>query len=297
MRPMLRPGLKILRRDAETVQLGLDWPGVTALRETPALRSVLEAIDGFRDAAGVVLAATASGPTREHCETALAVLVDCGAVVDSRARQAPHLTESSESALWLLAGPGRGPRELVQARLGCAVWVDGSGAVADALRQLIEVANLGVCRDRLDASVVILAGDCEPDRDRADAMMHAGRPHLWVYVRDLVGIVGPFVVPGATACLRCTDAARADCDPAWPTLVVSATVKPLPVPACDAVLATLVAAWAAQEVSLWASDIRPQTCGRVVEVPLGCGPVECVTFDVHPSCGCGWPVWQDTMGA
>ena len=32
-------------------------------------------------------------------------------------------------------------------------------------------------------------------------------------------MVGPFVVPGRTACLRCVDAHHTDADPAWPLLV------------------------------------------------------------------------------
>ena len=34
-------------------------------------------------------------------------------------------------------------------------------------------------------------------------------------------VVGPFVVPGTTACLRCVDAHRTDADPAWPLLVAA----------------------------------------------------------------------------
>ncbi|MBA2559407.1 MAG: hypothetical protein H0V07_05875 [Propionibacteriales bacterium] len=294
---MMRPGLKILRRDAQTVQLGLDWPGVGTLRDTPTLRAVLDAVDGYHDATGVILAATSRGFPREDCEDALSVLIDSGAVVDSAPRPIHEIDESAWSSLWLLAGPGRDVSDILQVRSTCTVWIDGTGLVATAVRELLAAAHLRVCHDPSLATVVVVAGDSEPARARADRAMHTGLPHLWVYVRDLVGVVGPFVVPGKTACLRCVDAARADVDPAWPTLLQSADVRPLPVAPCDAVLATLVAAWAAQEVSVWASDLRPQTYGHVIEIPQGCGPVETVFFDVHPQCGCGWPLWQDTMGA
>jgi bacteriocin biosynthesis cyclodehydratase domain-containing protein len=142
-----------------------------------------------------------------------------------------------------------------------------------------------------------MAVDREPARELADLAMHAGLPHVWAYMRDLVGVIGPFVVPGRTACLRCVDAARTEADPAWPTLLQSAAAKPLRVAACDDVHAALVAAWATSEVALWASDVRPQTCGRVVEVPMGCGPADAVIFEPHPACGCGWPAWRDTIGA
>jgi bacteriocin biosynthesis cyclodehydratase domain-containing protein len=297
MRPMLRPGLKVLRRDPRTLQLGMDWPGVTALPDTAALRAVLGAIDAFRDVAGVVLAASNTGPSPEECTAVLGTLIDCGAVVDYTPRLAPELGESTEAALWLLAGPGRAVADVVGARERSRLWVCGTGSVADAVARLSRSAGLRLCRDAAAATVIVVASDREPTREIADALMHVGVPHLWAYVRDLVGVIGPFVVPGATACLRCVDAARASHDSAWPTLLQSAEASPQPVPPCDAVLATLVAAWAAQEVALWASDIRPQTYGRVIEVPQGWGPAETVQYEPHPACGCGWPLRHDTMGA
>jgi hypothetical protein len=231
------------------------------------------------------------------CEETLATLVDCGAVVDSVSASAPSLSESTVSALWLLAGPGRGAGDVVRARAGCRVWVHGTGAVADTVRELAGSAGLGVCSDPSEATVGVLTGDREPARHLSDAVMHSGIPHLWAYVRDLVGIVGPFVVPGTTSCLRCVDAARSDLDPAWPTLLQSAEARPLRVAPCDDVLATLVGAWAVQEIALWASDVRPHTYGCVIEVPQGWGPAEAANYEPHPACGCGWPDWRDTMGA
>jgi hypothetical protein len=303
MRPIVRPGLRILRRDAKTVQLGLDWPGVGVLRETRGLRAVLGSIDGFRDASGVVLAATATGVPREECEEALAVLVECGAVVDQARRSLRAvrgqgaISEASLSSLWLLAGPGHDVQSLLRARSEAAVWVDGTGLVADTVRELMGAANVAVSATAAQATIVVVASDSEPDRARADATMRSGLPHVWAYVRELVGVVGPFVLPGQAPCLRCVDAARTDLDPAWPTLLESSAAKPLRVAPCDPLLATLVAAWAAQEVALWTSGIRPQSYGQVIEVPHGCGPVEAAVFEVHPYCGCGWGLGRDTMGA
>ena len=151
--------------------------------------------------------------------------------------------------------------------------------------------------DLAGADVVVLAHDAEPERDSADTVMRTGLPHLWVGVRELVGVVGPFVSPGSSACLRCLDAARTDLDPAWPALVDSATRRRGRVPACDPVLAALMAAWAVQEVALWAGGQRVQTRDCTIEVPQGMGRVHTERYEPHPSCGCGWPIWQDTMGA
>ena len=294
MRPTMRPGLQILRRDMHTVQLGLEWPGVATIRETPALAAVLDAIDGFRDARGVLLAASASGAERRDCESALSALIDCGAVVDGRDAGPSGVDEGNWSAWWLLAGPGRDALDVVALRRSCRVRVDGDGAVAAEARRLLAEAEVGTTDDPGEATLTVLASDCEPARSRADAAMHSGLPHLWVYVRDLVGVVGPFVLPGRTACLRCADRSRTERDPAWPTLLDSGEARPLRVPACDRVLASLVAAWAVQDVATWASAIPPQTRDRVVELPQG-GQVQTEVFAPHPLCGCGWPVWHDTM--
>ena len=44
-------------------------------------------------------------------------------------------------------------------------------------------------------------------------------PHLVVRLVEGRAVVGPFVVPGRTACLRCIDAYLTEEDPAWPLLV------------------------------------------------------------------------------
>ncbi len=296
MRPMLRPGLQILRRDVYTIQLGLEWPGVGAIGDSAALRAVLSAIDGYRDAYGVVQAVTAAGVPAAEAEVALATLVETGAVVDQGCGRAPGVPEATWSAWSLLAGPGRDASDVARDRTACRVHVIGQGQVADRVSRLLEAARVSVTRPSR-ADVLVVTSDREPERRVSDAVMHSSQPHLWVYVRDLVGVVGPFVLPGETACLRCVDSARRERDPAWPTLLDSAATRPAYAAACDEVLATLVAAWATHEIALWASRIRPHTWGRVVEVPPGVGNPDDEAFAPHPGCGCGWPSRHDTMGA
>lgn len=295
MRPHLRPGLQVLRRDVRTLQLGLDWPGVVVLPDTAALQAVLAAVDGIRDVAAVVLTAAASGVDAVACSEALDTLIDCGAVVDEAHHLRGSATEPAWAASWLLAGPGGTASDLLAERSDHAIEVWGVGQVADGIREL--VPRFGLTLDSEAADLVVVASDHEPSRELSDRAMADGRPHLWVVVRELVGVLGPFVSPGTTACLRCVDRSRTDVDPAWPTLVESAAVPRGHVHACDPVLATLLATWAVQEVSVWASGLQPQTWGRTVELPLGIGLVSVVRYHAHPACGCGWPVWHDTMGA
>lgn len=295
MRPLLRPGLRVLRRDVRTLQLGLDWPGLCTLRETPALRAVLAAVDGFRDLQGVVLAAVHSGVDPAGAHAALDVLLDCGAVVDQARRLVA--SESEWTSWWLLAGPGRSAADIFAERQQHHVRIDGTGQVADRVGALLTAAHVPWSVDADAADLVVLASDCEPQRSLADSSMRDAVPHLWTWVRDVVGVVGPFVVPGVTGCLRCADQARADVDPAWPTLLESAAARRPVAVACDPVLAALVGAWAAQEVAVWASGLRPQTFDASIEVPQGFGDVDRRHSELHPQCGCGWPTWRDTMGA
>lgn len=296
MRPILRPGLQVLRRDVHTVQLGLDWPGVCTLRGTTALTAVLEAVDGFRDCSGVVLAAAHAGISPTDAQSALEVLIDCGALVDQATvwRRDDH--EAAWASLWLLAGPFRAADDVVRARSRHRAEVRGRGAVADAVRSVLGLSGVAAAPPG-GADLVVLASDCEPDRELAHEVMREGAPHVWVYTREVVGVIGPFVVPGRSGCLRCVDLARSELDPAWPTLLACAAAHPPTAPACDPLLATLIGAWAAQEVAVWASGLRPQTWGGVIELPQGFGGVSAETFEMHPGCGCGWPVAQDTMGA
>jgi bacteriocin biosynthesis cyclodehydratase domain-containing protein len=70
-------------------------------------------------------------------------------------------------------------------------------------------------------------------------------PHLAASASEAIGVVGPLVVPGRSACLRCLDLARAEGDPAWPVILAQLASQPGAEPlACDTVLATMVAAQA-----------------------------------------------------
>ncbi len=76
-------------------------------------------------------------------------------------------------------------------------------------------------------------------------LMRGGVPHLAVAADEAIGVVGPLVRPGQTACLRCLDITRASLDPAWPLILAQVTGRAAQPTACDAALAAAVAAQAA----------------------------------------------------
>jgi hypothetical protein len=297
VRPILRPGVRLLRRDRHAWQLGLDWPGAAVVADSPALEAVLDSLDGLRDYEAVVLAASAHGVDQAACGQTLDALIDRGLVTDGDETRPGDVPESAWAAWSLLSGRGSRAGDVHLRRRAASVAVDGSGAVADEIRRLLPRAHVDTVEVGSEAGLIVVAGDCEPARARADNALHTGLPHVWASVRDCVGLVGPFVLPGQTACLRCADAARADVDPAWPTLVDAVTRTRPVVTAVDAPLADAVAALTVHEIAVWASGLGPQTLDGIVEIPYGFGPIQRVGVEQHPRCGCGWPTWQDTMGA
>ena len=134
-------------------------------------------------------------------------------------------------------------------------------------------------------------------------LLRSGTPHLMAAVRETTGIVGPFVVPGTTACLRCLDLHRADRDPAWPLLAAQLATDDArrSTPACDVALATLVASVAALQVLAAIdgadADDRWTPHGPWAYLPTRNGTLELTLPDwrirrrgwsAHPVCGCQW---------
>jgi hypothetical protein len=86
------------------------------------------------------------------------------------------------------------------------------------------------------------------DPELSAALVRARVPHLAAAATEAIGVVGPQVLPGQSACMRCLDLTRTDRDPAWPLILAQcAGHEPRPA-ACDAALAAAVAAQAAGQV-------------------------------------------------
>lgn len=79
-------------------------------------------------------------------------------------------------------------------------------------------------------------------------LMAGGVLHLAVSAREAIGVVGPLVVPGQSACLSCVELARSDRDPAWPFILAQLAGQTAQPVACAVTLATAVAAQAVSQV-------------------------------------------------
>lgn len=138
-----------------------------------------------------------------------------------------------------------------------------------------------------DADLVVLAPSRPAELEAAREQLPPGVPHLLAEVRDTVGVVGPLVLPGRSACLRCLELTRTDLDPGWPALAAQLATPSRHVEACDGPLAIMVAAQAALQVLLLVDGTAdPASVGGTLELALPDWRWRRRTWRAHPACGC-----------
>ena len=114
-------------------------------------------------------------------------------------------------------------------------------------------------------------------------------PHLALRAGEAIGVVGPLVRPGSSACLHCVDLRKADADPLWPKILAQATfARPAPA-ACDTVLAAMTATLAAAQALAFLDrpDRVPVTADGTLELVLPDWQWRRRTWRPHPACDCG----------
>jgi hypothetical protein len=250
----LRPGVGLARRDADHLQLGVDLPLAAVLPDSRAVRLLL--IELAHGSPLTTLDA-ATAPVLES-------LVSAGLVVAADEHVA-----------------------LVDRRAACVVHLDAPDAVLGHLLRLVGEAGLRFTREPRDASVALLWSEGEPARSRVDDWMRAGTPHLVVRERVEGALVGPYVVPAETACLRCVDAHLSEADPRRALVVEQvATTAPLRPLSPDPVARALAAAWAVHDLVAAAEGDLPATWSATVA--LGELPPLVTAYSRHLHCGCAW---------
>jgi hypothetical protein len=167
-----------------------------------------------------------------------------------------------------------------------AVSVHGPAEpVAEAARLLHAVDLAVVAADAGHADVALLLARGELRRGDADAHLRDGRAHL-VVARTAQGyVLGPFVVPGTTACVRCVDAHLGEHDPR--RAVVVEQVGGLPAGSDDPALEAVATAWAVRDVLTFAAGGTPSTWSATVTLTAELAPTR-RAWARHPHCGCSW---------
>jgi bacteriocin biosynthesis cyclodehydratase domain-containing protein len=272
-RPVLRPGLEVFRRDDAHLQVGIDDPRVV-LTDSPSVRGLL---DDLRSGAGLRPLSADSG-------LALQRLLDADLVVAGS-----EVSTSRPETLTAFARHGPAARDRLAARARCGVdlmapepwrsttveWLVGSGLAVTAA----------------SPAVTFLVSRGEPRRSLLDALVREDRPHLLVSVLADRVRLGPFVVPGVTACLRCVDAHLAEADPRRP-LVLEQLEEPTGdarpgAQLHDPLLTHAALALAVREVTSYAEGDRPATWSATIAVSADLG-LPRQGWRRHPHCGCSW---------
>ena len=349
-RPALKAALRRVWRDASTLQIGLDPTHALIVGDLDeGLARWLELLDGSREFADALRAATDCGVESSTARAVLDLLADAGAIEDAatdravlrglstveRERLAPDL-----AALSVRNDAVDGGAAALARRRACGVLVYGAGRIGASIAVLLAAAGIGYVKvrdqgltrpadlapagitfDQLDrrrdtaaaraarraapsVTGALPTGRSNPDLavvspagafDRAacDQLSKAGVPHLYAGVRELIGIVGPLVLPGRSSCLRCHDLHRGDRDPSWPRVAAQlvaiergrqAVRAPAP---CDVILATLVAAHAALHAVAYLDGGLPPIVDGTVEIAMPEGRLRRRSWTAHPACSCG----------
>ncbi len=180
LRPAIRPGAPLLRRDATHLQVGTS-PG-TVVDDRPGLRSFLRLLNGARDVEQLRRLARSDVPGLEaDVEDVLRPLLACGAVVD-----ASHL-------------------HVRRPRLRVALHEDaGSRPLARVIAHVL--ADLGIgSLNAPDPDLLLVISCGEPPRAVFEQAQRHRVSHLPVVIDEDRVRIGPVVIPGLTPCLTCLD--------------------------------------------------------------------------------------------
>jgi len=251
---LLRPGLRLVRRDVDHLQLGVDPPHVAVLPDSPAVRRLV------------------------------ADLAHGGPLTTLDEATTPVLTELVRVGLVVAADDEAGRRAR---RARGVVHVDAPDDVRPAALRLVRETGLATTPIAAAATVALVWGEGELARDRLDGWVRSGTAHLVVAELADGPRLGPYVVPGATACLRCVDAHAGETDPRRALVVEQvANGRPLRPARPDLALRTVALAWVVHDLALAAEGGRPSTWSATVLL-TGLPPVQ-TSYRRHPHCGCAW---------
>jgi hypothetical protein len=159
------------------------------------------------------------------------------------------------------------------------------GAVARAMHDAAPAVR-AVRPGRMPVDLVVLVERDVADPVRYRSLMQDDVDHLSVVVREASVLVGPLVVPGRSACLRCVDLHRAAGDPGWPALAAQLAARIPPPRKVETTLAAMASAVAAVQVLAHVDGRVSTTHEASMEIRLPEALPHRIGWSVHPECGC-----------
>lgn len=297
----------VLSLGTSTRVVGLDPDTALAVEDLPPpLPALLDRLERPARTAELVATAAGHGVPAALTRRLLAELVEAGALVDA---------DTAERAAQARAGGvvgvrGRGPLTvgivtgLLHSGIG-TVHTDTGGTVrgADlgtgytdaergeerlratqaAVRRLLPAAATRAPPLRSRPDLVVLA-DESPEPTTVDELGARGLAHLVVRLREGVGVVGPLVYPGRTACLGCLDLVRGDLDPRWPAVSAQLAGR---VGVADPAAVTATVGLAVAQVVAAVEGGHTPALSTTLELDVTAGVLRSRTWSAHPDCRCG----------
>jgi bacteriocin biosynthesis cyclodehydratase domain-containing protein len=292
--------------------LGLDPDNAVVVEQLPPpLAAMLDELAAPTARNELVERAVARGATGPDALALLSQLHGCGALVDAAGERLRGRRRSEAAVLVRgdgplavgvaggLAGGGVGTVHLRTtgtvgtADLGTGLRDADRGrpraeAAAEAVRALAPGVVTGRPPSRFVPDLVVLTDALLPEPALLGALQAAGAAHLPVRLRDGAGVVGPLVLPGRTACLRCLELHRGALEPTWPAVAAQLVGRAGRADrACAQATAALGAAQALAALDGLAGEGTPPLLDATLEVDPRAGTLLRRPWPAHPDCGCG----------
>ena len=302
----------------------------------PADAKLIDLLDGTRDLTSIVEAAADVGIEPQRCTELINLLRSADALDNAAPAADTPLAPDLLSLSLLHSGAGSAGRVLARRRhatvrvhgagrvgaavagllsaagVGSVIVVDaGPARPADTHPSGLRLAHSGTrasavaetfgvtSRRDIDDPAIVDVEVITPvgSTPRPEVLVSVRRrPQLLATVRETSALIGPFVRPGVTACLRCLELARRDRDPAWPTVTAQLVGAARAIEACDVALAALAASLACMQVLMHIDGAqRAPTEDGVLEFGLRDGRLRRRSISSHPACGCGAADSAETM--
>ncbi|MFI6082600.1 TOMM precursor leader peptide-binding protein [Streptomyces sp. NPDC051217] len=201
------------------------------------------------------------------------------------------------------AGPGSRPAADVDGAQAGAFDDLSGGSTATERRERADERAATVSGGGLGLSLVIVAprdglAAYVPDPASAERWIATGTPHLYAGVVEATGVVGPLVLPGATACAGCLTEERTAREPGWPLMLAQwrSGRRASVTPACDLGLATTVAGLTTAHALSFLDGELPASTGARWEITLPLLDWRSERIAPHPACPCGAAGEQEGEG-